>query len=264
MVKLDADDEIYLTAYFEFIHDSIKAKIEKEYRDNIELLRFYSLFIKEASTLVNDIALKDNSISKAFIIQQLILLGAFSYNSFNIGNCFDMFIFKPGIEIVLGRGCCRHFAGIAKDIFDVNGDYCDLFSCLTSKEKRINEKLSSDGNHCINIFQYNGKYCGYDIHNDTLLDFIGMNELINKDKGIFMYYKPEILMHTGLMGLKDILERLERYQSSVGFHVSLNELNAIEKQTIEKASNRMSEIMSFNKDTAKLKQKIYLLSQNKK
>lgn len=258
MVDISLDDEKYLIEDLEFIHYAVQKEAIKELKDNIDVLQDYTTLIKEAAALVDDIGIKDNSISKAYLIRKLIMMSVFSYNRFDRdnGDYYDRFLLKAGIEIVLGRGCCRHFSGITKDIMSSNGIFCENFCCINSKN-RIKESLKFTGTHMISIIEYNGKCYGYDTYNDILLHFIDMNELQSDERGIFMYYKPLHVMQTEMLGLSDIKERLQRYYDSIGSHISIEELLEIKNETLRNIVEKRGKILDFSRSMMPVKKKIY-------
>ena len=84
------------------------------------LKKEYNQYINIVSKLVEELSLKDNSISMALIISALIESSTFSYCSFTKDSCEDILISKLGLNILKSTGCCRDVSAFINDIFNSN------------------------------------------------------------------------------------------------------------------------------------------------
>lgn len=150
-----------------------EAKIKNNRVNNIELLSIYNEYIKFISTIVKQLGIKDNSISYSYIISNMIEDGYLSDNgkfirTDNSRELLDMLGFW-GLDVVFGRGCCRHVSSIQKDIFkELNLLSKFLFSYYSSK---ITEK------HVVNIINNDGAFYVHDLINKSYLRFSSFGEL---------------------------------------------------------------------------------------
>lgn len=174
-----------------------------------DLIKDYESFIKLVSNLVNDVTPSKDELSKINTIMYLIRDGVFSYtNSFQEKTpCIDLIQTKAGINILEGKGCCRHIASIINDIMPE-------FTHLTCVGE-IDNPFQSEANHVINKIVYDGKIYGYDAFNGMLFDFISEFEMISVDRvyNETLYYKPyaEVLFYKrGLEEIKVFLEQIKK------------------------------------------------------
>ena len=263
MAIISRDDKRYLSCDLKYKCALAKRGKEIEEDRYCELLKVYSGFISDANSLLNDIAIKDNSISKAYLIGTMVRKGIFSYGSFEVdtNDYYDKLTYTPATEIVSGRGCCKHFSALTKDIFDVDGTFCEIFYCK-STDTKSNESLKFTGNHSIDIIRYSNEYYGYDSFNQLALDFISPSELKSLECDRCMYYKPNQQIWIEQMSLSELKRRLRNYRSSIGSTISCDELFQIRLETDISSVMAEDKIEEFKMDTLPQKENIYRLMMN--
>lgn len=263
MALISRDDKRYLLCDLKYKCALSKRGQEIEEDRYSELLKIYSRFIGDSNSLLDDIAIKGNSISKAYLIGILIREGMFSYNGFHVDtdDYYDKLTYTSATEIISGRGCCRHFSELTKDLFDADDTFCEIFNCKSLEEKS-DESLKFTGNHSINIVRYSGEYYGYDSFNQLALGFVSPSELQSLEYKSYMYYKPNQQMWMEQMGLRELKRRLRNYRSSIGCTISADELFQIRLETDISMVMAEDKIEEFKKDTMKDKEKIYRLMMN--
>lgn len=192
-----------------------------------ECIEEYNEFIKLSAKLLSELKANDNPIVLSMLLRILILRGYFSvknkFTSTSYG-CFDVF-HHLGMDIVGGKGCCRHVANFYNDIFNelgVTGDI--LFGIVTTdKDFSLKQALSSCSNHVLNTLFYDDIVYGYDFFSDNVLKFINsfvMRAIISEDKSndyekeiVKMYYKISTNMMFGVYR-EEILKKLKIFLES--------------------------------------------------
>lgn len=238
--------------------DAAKIKIENLIL-NEERIECYYKYTDLIAKLIFELGIKDNSISYSALISALAKRGYFSENP--IGkNCnlseYNMFDFL-GIDVVNGKCSCRHFAYFHKDVFDRLEQFSCIIPCTSSF--RTKNLVFSEANHAINGIRYNNNMYGYDSYNMILF---GINngfemEQIHPVKRSFVLYKPYMDMILSNISFEDTMNRVKAFESFSKLpKISLEELNEIVNETVEKARSQKDTLNDFKEESKKYIKKI--------
>lgn len=222
------------------------------YQDNIKA---YNQFISLVAEVIKDIGISNNSFSYSQIIENLLLCGYLSDDGPFLP--FRQINQKPldilgflGVDVINGRGCCRHSSTIHQDIFDCLKLYGDKFPCTSSVGIEFNYGFDQIFNtikttHQANILEYNGQYyvhdlfSGYHYFKDTFCSQLYENTseffpLPEKDRKL-LYYIPYIDMTLNNLSYEQVVEKVENFmKSSEKTHIDTRELNEILMDTNER------------------------------
>lgn len=223
------------------------------------IFAYYDEFLRLCSDLLKEISIPDNPISILENMSNLLWQGLFSY-----GNVFEYaedikstFSVKLGIDVVLGKGVCRHVSSFATDLLQKMGIYCDDFYCYSSDTKIMSD-LMGEANHMANLIKYDGNYYVYDILINKLLSFASPIELEDFEDELFFYYKPEKDIELGCISLIDLENRLKEFESSTGSStISRSEYYEIIRETSSLYVKNICLLPDFCKESNKLKEKIH-------
>lgn len=223
------------------------------------ILRYYDEFLKLYSEYLNEISISNNPISKLENISSLLWEGLFSYaDSFEYMPIDSTFTSKQGIDVILGKGVCRHVASFATDLLLKSGTYCEDFLCYSS-EIRVHETLDGNAaNHQANLLMYDESYYVYDVLSNKLLRFISPIEVTDYDSKCFLYYKPKLDLECGFMGLEDLEKKLvEFHYSSNSKSISKKEYEEIVRETAYLYAKNLKLLPDLKSESDKIKVKIY-------
>lgn len=254
------DERYYLTMIGIFERRMLKLwkeKVNEEKSKEIiqysSLIDEYNLYIKLASKLVEELSLKDNSISMALIISTLIESGTFSYGSFTKDSCEDILTLKLGLNILNGTGCCRNVSCFINDIFGVLNKKCDVLTVVVLEENNQKQALTSKANHMINLIYYDSTPYGFDMMSNmgSLYYFKNSFELLPVDLNgeTYMYYKPYIEMVYQNRRFEYIKEKLRHLKEIGKLNITQEEFKEIITETDEKLCSNISLVKDFLFDT---------------
>ena len=232
-------------------------RLEAERNVYYELISNYNQFINEVSSLVKELSLPNNSISMSIVIEKLINLGVFSYNDdFIYENTKDQCLSKLGLQIVCGKGKCRHFSSFQKDIFNHLGLFNEEFYCEADYELK-KDLITGEANHTANLIKYNNMYYVYDSFNSFLSGFVDSHITKVYGNEIYFYYKVELLMELYNLTKQDVIKRLSIFKlSSMKKGISNNEYDEISNESISSIIKNNKIISEFKADTIDIKEKI--------
>lgn len=248
-----SNGEIY--EYLEERQEVWKKIFEDEYERYSSLISDYKLFLKACRSIVSELSVDDSSLSTILCIEKLIFMGKFSHlETFKYESYPNELTSNLGVNVILGKGCCRHLARFSKDLFDLSNLYCDNMNCLIT-EKECFSTLDGDGNHVINIIKFNGIYYGYDMVNHLIFEFKSPIELVQGS--VHLYYKPSIQLARKEIDTIGLEERLKCYSESVGSSpFSKTEIDDIKLQTVANIIKKRKILAEFSNDTKEVKGRI--------
>ena len=166
-------------------------------RDNAllygENIKAYNDYISFIAYLVKTMSMPNNAISSSIVLRLLTNKGIFSKNRkinyvSEISDDIQGFL---GMNVILGKVCCRHVANFQNDVLAKNYLISQPFNCYMADED-IDNTDDLLPNHVINLVNYNDIYYGYDATNDKLFKFIDefkMQELFT-DQPSYILYAP--------------------------------------------------------------------------
>ena len=115
----------------------------------------YNQFIKIIAEFIRELKLEDNSIILSILLRRLLFNGYFSKNNFfkadskQLFHDVDLFL---GMDIIDGRGCCRHLANFYNAIFKEIGYYSQIFPCYYGGMNcTLSEASVNNANHAANL-----------------------------------------------------------------------------------------------------------------
>lgn len=254
------DERYYLTMIGVFERRMLELWKERVNRDKDEemnnyssLIEEYNLYIKTASKLVEELSLKDNSISIALVISALIESGTFSYGSFDKDSYEDILTLKLGLNILNGTGCCRNVSSFINDIFNALDRKCDVLTVVQLEENNQKKALTSKANHMIDLIYYDNVPYGFDMMNNlgSLYYFKNAFELFPVDtkEETYMYYKPYIEMVYQNRSFEYIKEKLKFLKENGRLGITQEEFKGIITETDEKLCSSISLVKDFLFDT---------------
>ena len=236
-----------------------------------DCMRQYNDYIEMVAKLMREIHVTDNSIVFCKFIHQLLKDGFFSENHKFYSNdtwFLDIDENYYGMEIVAGRGCCRHIGFFYDDLFTqlripnrVVPCYC--FSDQT-QYKRDNSK---EANHVFNLISYQGTLYGYDGGSDTLLQSLNSTKMIeicspeHKHDPDFhpycFYYKPSCDREMFHLSHRDILKRLLEFKKNSGRDtIDYQQILEFNEQVSSMIHDHQCLLDDFDEETKQLKKDI--------
>lgn len=254
------DERYYLTMIGIFEKRVIELWKERVNRDKDEEINNYSSLIEEynqyintSAKLVEELCLKDNSISMALVISVLIESGTFSYGSFNKDSSEDILTLKLGLNILNGTGCCRNVSSFINDIFNALDRKCDVLTVLKLEGNNQKKALTSKANHMINLIYYDNVPYGFDMMSNigSLYYFNNAFELLPIDtkEETYMYYKPYIEMVYQNRSFEYIKEKLNYLKANGRLSITQEEFRGIITETDERLCSNISLVKDFLLDT---------------
>ena len=228
----------------------------------------YYEFIRLSAKLLSELKVKDNLIVLSMLLRILILEGYFSVkNEFSSSASDYCDVFHHwGMDIVGGKGRCRHVASFYNDIFkelDVPGD---ILYCISSIDKDFSLKmgLASCSNHMINTIFYNNVFYGYDFFSNSILKFINsfmMAEIIPEDTVyedimLKMCYKFSTDMMFGVCR-EEILKKMKNFlESSKSVSIDYAKCKEFRENAYDIFHSNKYLLRDFRRSTKKLKREI--------
>ena len=243
--RFESDCNVY-----KYIKENEKIKYES-------LLNKYYLLLDEIVNLLKLLEL-NNSIEYSLALSYLIENNYLSYKEFDYNKeKHNEITTVPGLTIINGSGCCRHFTDIQKSIFDKLDIFCKKFYCYES-EIKYNNKLRA--NHIVNLISYNNLMYGIDLYNyNSLYKFTGKYYMkaIN-DVSVYLTYKPYfemIIEESNLDLINDYIKYFKKIANDD--YISYLEYNDNIKYNINNyLKNNSNKMIEFSNDTLELKKDI--------
>lgn len=210
------------------------------------LINSYNLYIELVKKLIDEVTPSKDDLSKIHIIMNLLMDGIFSYSDkFELtSGHIDILYSNTGINILYGKGSCRHVSGFISDIMPGSR----ILTCVGEKDN----PYESEGNHTINLIDYNGKKYGFDaINGGILYNFISEFEMVPIDKEIkpHLNYKPygEIMFfRRSFEEIKELLEQIKKNGNST---ISYEQLSDIALSSQLSIASNMDIIEDFLSDS---------------
>ena len=210
------------------------------------LITDYNLYIKLVKKLIDEITPSKDDLGKIHTIMNLIMDGIFSYsdNFRNTSSRVDILYSKPGVNILYGKGSCRHVGGFISDVMPDSR----ILTCVGEKDN----PYESEVNHVINLIDYNGKKYGFDAYNRGILyNFISEFEMesVNDDVNDCLNYKPygEIMFYR--RSFEEIKELLEQIKKNGNSTISYEQLSDIALSSQLSIASNMDIIEDFLSDS---------------
>lgn len=238
---------------YELRNDVIFMKSVEENRNRF-LIQKYDSFIEKVSRLIQDISLKDNSLSAILSTGILLSHGMFSVNGklvYDESN-FDTLHFKLGVDAVRGYGQCRHFSSFIDDVMKNLDVKSDVFSCNFTDIYSEISLISSPASHMTNLIYYNNVPYVFDVLNyNGIFSFVDEFKAVSVDytNPLYYHYKPYYEMFYYGKTLQEVKEQLEIFRKSIGKSITEKEFLEIENETRQKLDRDMDLIYDFILDT---------------
>ncbi len=223
-------------------------------------LENYNNMILQASKLVKELGISNNSISYFISISNLIKEGCFSKDSIisNKEENYKDLVGLLSLNIINGYGCCRHYTSFVKDIFNKLKLMGDPISCVGGKSLTLNEAFTKEVHHELNLIEYNGVYYGADSYNADVCRFIdGFTMESYSFDGYFYYIKPAITVISNNESYSEIISKIKLLnEASKKEPMTYNQLIEIFEETKIIYNKNLTLIEDFKKETAELKRNI--------
>ncbi len=248
------------TEALEAIYELQKAHLEEELEDMEkyrETIIYYELFLDE---VVDELLKYDlnNSLEYSIALSYLLDHGYLSNDcTFKHKVSNQEITGKLGINIVLGKGCCRNISDFHKDIFNKLQLSIQPFYCFQGIRKGTNR----GANHIVNLVDYKDNKYAIDLHNYCFLYHFKKPfvmepvSIVNKDKLLYKPYYGIILGETDLDTIKENIKKFEEY-SKIKPISSFEYGDDIKHRTKELMRSNKSNFEKFDSKTKVLKRKI--------
>jgi len=193
--------------------NSERWKAEKSvFKDTLDK---YDEFIYEVAKLLHELGYS-SALECSLLISYLIDSGALSNDFIFMSKSPDPkkeISYKLGTSIVKGSGCCRNYANMHKDIFEVLQLPSDNFYCYQGLILKTG--FNKPANHVINLISHEENIYGIDLYNGNRLYHFSkplvMSEVSTKTNRKLLY-KPYYEITIGESDLENIKRRLKRFQ----------------------------------------------------
>ncbi len=217
----------------------------------------YQQFISLVARLIKELGLPNNSISYSLITTRLIHEGYLSDKNIFV-KIEDNESFKDlsgylGIDIVNGYGCCRHVSAIHQDIFRELNLKGNSLPCLLSSYIPFREALQREGNHAVNLIEYEGLFYVHDTSQQRFYEFENAFTMMPYPSSLgnaqVLYYKPLLDMIFNNESQLEILKKISHFdRSSQSQYISVRELNEILNETNLKYNESHETLKDFMHD----------------
>jgi hypothetical protein len=166
----------------ELIHlqTQLKYKTLKNQQKYSYIISKYNKVLKELRIFITDMV-GFNKFSKLSALSEIVFDGYLSYNkNFQI-YCGEQSVLDLhgyfGIDILDGKGCCRHISSLGLDTF--KNDYI-LIPCHVNTEKQV--EICEKADHICLLFSYYNRYYIFDLLNDNLyqIENLTAKSLVNQ------------------------------------------------------------------------------------
>ena len=161
------------------------------FNQNNELVSMYDEYVGKIVELFDFIKKNDSDLFYTLVFNILLEVGFFSadrrleYNDEE----YPELLFRPGMNIVYGKGQCRNVAFFYEDIFAYFCNY-PLKACCFDKNFADDEKTNTYGNHVINLTNYEGITYGFDLTNHCAFRIKDPNTFSGVGFDYLLEYKP--------------------------------------------------------------------------
>ena len=159
----------------------------------------YNQFIKLIAQIIKELKLTNNSIALSILLRKLIFNGYFSkdtsFKADSKESFYDVESFE-GMDIIDGKGCCRHLASFYHAIFTEIGNYSQIFPCyLGNIDCTLSEAFVNPANHAANLIKNDGLIYVYNSFTNGILrpiDKFTVEKIVDYENYIptKYYYKP--------------------------------------------------------------------------
>ncbi len=241
------------------IQDRYYKIVERNQKRNKEAFMNYKNFIKKVSELIPELSILNHSISYSISLTKFIQDGHASKDlKFTIEEEIEDKDGLLGLNVIDGKGCCRHVCVFFQDVFQELGMCGDIIPCINEDNITLEEAFSYLPNHTVNLIEYRGVYYVYDALNINFYKFTDqftMNSYF--DEKDFVYFKPSASMILNDETIVEVLEKLGKFlASSKSKNITNSEFEEILKETVNIYNKNLNLIKDFESDTAKLKRNI--------
>lgn len=230
---------------------------EKEANNYSQLINSYKSYIELVKKLIEEITPSKDNLSKIHTIMNMMMDGIFSYSdNFELtSGHIDILYSNTGINILYGKGSCRHISGFISDVMPDS----KILTCVGEKDN----PYESEGNHTINLIDYDGKKYGFDGTNGGILyNFISEFEMkpVNADVKDSLNYKPygEIMFfRRSFVEIKELLEQIKKNGSSTISHEQLSDIALSSQLSIASNMDIIEDFLSDSRSQIRsIKEKI--------
>ena len=255
------DGNPFYLRFFEEEYLKNKMKWHQELKDFRPVFKLYDELITEIAIFIKHLGYT-SSLDCSIILSYLINCGYLSHDlefsgkvpkEREIDSCM-------GTNIVIGNGCCRHFASMHTDVFSKLGIDTTRFYCYDGDNPFNRAKIAS-ANHVINLIEYDGNMYGIDLYNNNRL-FHFRNPFILTSITTYtnseLRYKPYYEITRGESTLEDIIAKIERFKeySTRRFINPYDYYDGIKLETESRLRRSEDDMMDFHEETKMLKKEI--------
>lgn len=188
----------------------------------------YKQLIEVIAKIIKELKLENNPLTLSIILHKLILAGYFS-DDYKFALTTDGYFHdvKPywGMDIIDGKGCCRHLASFQDDVFRKTGIFSNTLHCyITNSVLSLPKRKLPEDNHAINILLYDGIIYAYDCTTNTFYrnaEKSILSEIYNiKPSSIFYRTIPDSIVseNTTNKDKEFILKGLEKASESMDYN----------------------------------------------
>lgn len=206
-----------LSIYSENRREMQTKRIEDN-NNNPYLICLYEEFIDNVAELIRKMDLERTPAIYTTVLYNLVYNGIFSvtrsyYYDTNLPFELDSHM---GLNVVLGKGCCRNITAFHKDVFDTLGEYLKKFYCTAVKNENIDEGHNFQLEHVISLIENNESIIGFDFTTGIFYSFV--NEYTLKAENFhgqkYLTYKPlgEYVFEIKELTKKEIYDNLRLFK----------------------------------------------------
>lgn len=178
----------------------------------------YDKFITLIAKFFKELKLDNNAITLSVILRKLILDGYFSKDNIFTADKSGMFYDVPlleGMDIIDGKGCCRHLANFYSSIFKKLDMFDFSFSCYYAPDDYLDDiAFLQLCNHVAPLIKHNNVIYCYDCYTNMLLKSVNgftMEQILrdtdNHTRDRF-FYKPSACVMGGSISYKEALDMI--------------------------------------------------------
>ena len=256
------DGNPFYLRFFEETYQKNKSKWHQELKDFYPVFKLYDELVTEIAIFIKHLGYT-SSIDCSIILSYLINCGYLSHNlEFNskVPNENEEIDSCMGTNIVIGNGCCRHFASMHTDVFSKLGIETSKFYCYDG-DNPFNRAKRMSANHVINLIEYDGNMYGIDLYNSNRLfrfrkPFIltSITTYTNSE----LRYKPYYEIIRGESTLEDIIAKIALFEeySKRRWINPYDYYDGIKIETESRLRRSEDDMMDFHEETKLLKKEI--------
>ena len=241
-----------------YLNNKARWDLEKSYFD--KTLDMYDELIVEIAKLLRQIGY-NSSLDCSIMLSQIIKSGFLSHDLYFRNKPAKLPIeisSRLGTTIVTGEGCCRNFADMLMDVFEVLDFPTDKLYCYQGSIRR---GLNKQANHVINLVDYDGNIYGIDLFNNNRLYRFKTPLVMREVSSLTAFkllYKPYYEITMGEADLTQIKQRLRRFQD-YSTRPTINPFiyeDDIRYDAIQRIKEEGDALYQFHKKTKVLKKEI--------